>query len=62
VNFTVTKSNGTVVTMSGTTGTDGSATVKYRLNRKDPKGSYQDKAAVSVSGSSGSATTSFVVQ
>jgi hypothetical protein len=50
------------VHITGTTGTDGSVTVKYRLNKKDPKGTYQDEAATSVNGSSGSATTSFVVQ
>ena len=62
INFTVTKSNGSVAMMSGTTGADGSATVKYHLNKKDPRGIYQDMGATSVSGSSGSATASFVVQ
>jgi hypothetical protein len=62
VTFTITKSNGSRVHITGTTGTDGSVTVKYRLNKKDPKGTYQDEAATSVNGSSGSATTSFVVR
>ena len=61
VAFNVTKSNGAVTSMSGTTGTDGSVTVKYRINKKDPTGTYQDKAATTVNGSPGSATTSFVV-
>jgi len=62
VSFTITKANNSQVVMTGTTGTDGSAIVKYRVNKKDPKGTYQDKASASMSGSSGSATTSFVVQ
>jgi hypothetical protein len=62
INFIVTKSNGSLVTMKGTTGLDGSTTVKYRFNKRDPKGTYQDQASSSVNGASGSATTSFVVQ
>jgi hypothetical protein len=49
--------------MNGTTGADGSATVKYRLNKKDPKGTYEDRAAASISGgSAASGVTSFVVK
>lgn len=62
VKFTITKSNGSRVTIKGTTGSDGTATAKYRVNKKDPKGTYQDEAVTSVNGSSGSGTTSFVVQ
>jgi hypothetical protein len=61
LNFTVVKSNGTLATMSAVTGSNGSATVKYRLNKKDPSGTYQDKAATIVNGSSGSGATTFVV-
>jgi len=62
VSFTMTKSNGAVVLASGVTGTDGVAVVKYRFNKKDPKGTYQDKAAATVNGSLTSAATSFLVQ
>jgi len=62
VNFTITKSNGTQTQLGGTTGSDGAATVKYRFNKQDPKGTYQDKASTTVNGISGVATTSFVVQ
>jgi hypothetical protein len=62
VNFTMTKSNGAVVVASGVTGTDGVAVVKYRFNKKDPKGTYQDKAATTVNGTMVSGLTSFVVQ
>ena len=62
VNFTVIKSNGAVVTLSGITSSDGSTTVKYRLNKQDPKGAYTNSAASSSKGSSASATTSFVVR
>ena len=61
VTFNLTKSNGAVTSMSGTTGTDGSVTVKYRINKKDPTGTYQDNAATTVNGNPGSAGTSFVV-
>jgi hypothetical protein len=62
VTFTITKSNGSRVTINGTTGTDGNVTAKYRLNKKDPKGNYKDEASTSVNGSLLSATTSFMVQ
>jgi len=62
VNFTVTKSNGQVATLSATTGSDGSATVKYRIGKKDPSGTYQDTAATQVNGRPGSATTNFMVK
>lgn len=62
VSFAITKPNGTLVQMSGTTGTDGSAVVKYRFSKQDPKGSYQDKASATVNGMSGSATGSFLMQ
>jgi hypothetical protein len=62
VTFTITKSNGSRVTIKGTTGTDGSVTVKYRVNKRDPRGTYQDEAATNVNGSLQSAMTSFMVQ
>ena len=59
---TLTKSNGSLVTMNGTTGSDGGVTVKYRINKKDPQGTYGDAAAATVSGGSASTATSFVVK
>jgi uncharacterized repeat protein (TIGR01451 family) len=63
VTFTITRSNGTVVTLSATTGTNGTATVTLRLRKQDPTGTYQVRANASASGGvSGGATTSFTVQ
>lgn len=62
VSIALTKPNGSTVTLGGTTGSDGSVTVKYRVNKKDPKGSYDDSALTTVNGDSAPATTSFVVK
>jgi hypothetical protein len=62
VTFTITKANGSIVTGNGTTGSNGTAVYKLRLRKQDPVGSYQAKAAGTMSGISGSATTSFMVQ
>jgi hypothetical protein len=60
VSFTITKPNGTKVTGSGTTGTNGVATFKYRFNKqKDPAGIYQVAAGANWSGAIGSGGTSF---
>lgn len=61
VSFTITRSNGLVVRMTGTTGTDGSVTVKYRLTKKDPSGTYEAKAAATLNGSSVANATTFRV-
>lgn len=60
--FTITKANGSVVTGKATTGSNGSAVYKLRLRKQDPIGPYQVKADGTMSGISGSATTSFTVQ
>jgi gametolysin peptidase M11/alpha-galactosidase-like protein len=62
VAFTMTKSNGATVKGSGTTGSNGVATFKYTLRRKDPIGTYQVLAKTSVNGIAVSATTSFVIE
>jgi hypothetical protein len=63
VTFTMTKSNGSVVTGIATTGTDGSAVFSYRFNKKrDPAGTYTVSANANLNGVSGSNTTSFGVQ
>jgi hypothetical protein len=62
VNFTITKANGSLVTGSATTGSNGAAIYKYRVKPKDPVGTYPVNAVANMSGVSASATTSFVVQ
>ncbi|MGH8532196.1 MAG: NEW3 domain-containing protein [Gammaproteobacteria bacterium] len=57
VTFTVSKSNGAVVTGTATTGSTGSAVYKLRLTKQDPVGSYQAGAAAL----SSSAATNFTV-
>lgn len=62
VSFTITKANGSVVTGKATTGANGMASYKFRLNKRDPVGSYQAKANAAMGGVSANATTSFTVQ
>ncbi len=58
VTATIAKPNGSVVTLSGTTGTSGAASMKYHVAKADPKGTYQVNAAAN----GASASTSFSVQ
>jgi NPCBM-associated, NEW3 domain of alpha-galactosidase len=62
VSFTMTKSNGATVTQSATTGSSGSASVRFQLKKPDPVGTYQGRGTASVNGVSGSAATTFTVQ
>jgi hypothetical protein len=63
VTFTMTKSNGTTVTSSTTTDTNGMAVFKYAFNRKkDPAGSYQVKGQASSGGVAGSGVVTFAVK
>ena len=64
VTVNITKSNGSLVTLSGTTGSNGVAVVSYKIKRKDPTGTYGVHASASVSGNAATvgATTSFTVQ
>jgi hypothetical protein len=62
VTFTITKSNGSVVTANATTGTNGAAVFKLRLTKQDPVGTYNVRAVATKSGLSGSGITTFVVQ
>ncbi|MEQ6292129.1 peptidase M11 [Vogesella sp. GCM10023246] len=63
VAFSVTKPNGTVVSQSIITDSKGQAVYQMRLSKqKDPAGMYQVKGIASSSGSSASASTSFLVQ
>jgi hypothetical protein len=59
----MTKSNGTTVSISATTGANGEAVFKYSFNKKkDPAGTYQVRAQANKSGVAGSSTVSFVVK
>jgi len=58
VNVTVVKPNGSSSNLSGTTSTNGVASMSYRLNRKATKGMYQAAA----NANSASASTTFMVQ
>jgi hypothetical protein len=62
VSFRVTKSNGTVVTGSATTGANGTAVYKLRLKRQDPVGVYQAGAVATQNAVSVSASSNFTVQ
>lgn len=61
VAFTMTRSNGSTVTGSGVTGSNGVATFKYTFRRKNPAGMYQVLAKTSVTAVAISATTSFAL-
>jgi uncharacterized protein YfaS (alpha-2-macroglobulin family) len=58
VNFTVKKSNGSLVTGTATTGSNGTAIYKLRLTKKDPVGNYEAEAGAM----SATAATNFMVQ
>jgi hypothetical protein len=63
VNVNITKSNGTVVSLSGTTGSNGVAVLNYRLKKWDQAGTYSVTASVTSTGSSAAvaASTTFAV-
>jgi len=62
VKFTITKSNGSVVTGSATTNSNGTAGYSIRLRSSDPIGTYQVSVAAMLNGVSGTAATTFTVQ
>src|SRR5207245_730758 len=64
ISVNVTKPNGVVSSLSGTTGSNGVATLKYRLKRQDPAGTYSVTASAALTGNSATigASTSFAVQ
>jgi len=62
VGFKVTKSNGSVVTGSATTGSNGTAVYQVRLKKQDPVGTYQASATDTSSAPAVSAATAFAVQ
>ena len=60
--FTITKSNGALLTGTAATGTDGAAVFTFRLKPPDPVGVYQVRAGAAKTPLSGTAATSFTVQ
>jgi hypothetical protein len=62
VSFTMTKSNGTVVTQTATTGPNGSASVQFQTKRNDPVGMYQGRGIANSNGVSGMGSATFAVQ
>jgi hypothetical protein len=64
VTVNIKKSNGSVVSLSGTTGSNGTVTLNYRLKQRDPIGKYTATGITALSGSTAkvSASTSFTVQ
>jgi hypothetical protein len=63
VTFTMTKSNGVVVTSTVNTGATGVAVFKYTLSKKkDPTGNYQVRAQATMNTVSGSGSVAFAVK
>jgi hypothetical protein len=62
VTFTLTKADGSAITSTATTGTNGVAMFSYRLKKQDPVGTYRAQGVANLNGLSGSAGTSFMVQ
>jgi hypothetical protein len=63
VTFTVTKPNGRVATYSAVTTSTGTATISYRVNKKqDPPGGYTVRAVVESGGFSSSASTGYFIR
>ena len=58
VTVNITKSNGSVVSLSGTTGSAGTVILSYRIKRQDPAGKYTVKAFTSATGSNASVASS----
>jgi len=63
VTVTIAKANGALITLTGTTGTNGVAVLSYSIEKQDPAGNYQVTASTSSSGSNATVTarTSFAV-
>jgi len=61
VTFTMTKSNGSVLSQTASTDSTGSAVGQFRLKKQDPAGGYNARAAVAKTPLSGSAATGFTV-
>jgi hypothetical protein len=62
VSYLIIKPNGTTVTQSAMTGTNGVATIQYRPKKQDPSGTYQIRETATKNGVQGTGNTSFVLQ
>jgi M6 family metalloprotease-like protein len=62
VSFAVTESNGTIVSGSGTTGSNGAASFSFKLGHHPAKGTYAAEGQTTVNGVSASGTANFIVQ
>jgi hypothetical protein len=62
VGFTVVKSNGSKVTASATTGSNGIAVYKMRLGKQDPPGTYEADANVTKGSQGAAGATNFTVK
>ncbi|HWR17480.1 MAG TPA: NEW3 domain-containing protein [Terriglobales bacterium] len=62
VKVSVTKANGSVTNLSGTTGSNGTVTLNLRLKKQDSVGTYSVTATVTSGSISGTASSSFVVK
>jgi hypothetical protein len=62
VTVSITKSNGSVVTLTGTTASNGAVTVSYRFKKTDPVGTYNVTASGNTGNGSITANSSFTVQ
>jgi hypothetical protein len=62
VTFTVTKANGSLAVLSAVPGSNGVASARLRLNKKDPVGTYTLRADATLGGASGTGSTSFSVR
>jgi len=62
VSFAITKANGSVVTGTATTGSNGTAVYSLKLRKNDPAGTYQASAAATINATPRSAATNFTVQ
>jgi hypothetical protein len=62
ITFTLTKPNGTLTTLSGTTDASGVATATLKLSNKQPVGTWVVSAKGTYSGTTATGSTSFVVK
>ena len=62
VNFQIVKPNGSIVTASATTATNGTATYKLRLRKQDPTGTYHADAKTVKGSQTATAATTFAVK
>jgi hypothetical protein len=61
ITFSITKANGSIMTASATTGTNGTAVYKLRLRKQDPVGTYKVSAGIT-GGTTASNVANFAVQ